>query len=300
MTRTLIDPHALPCVRQLFDRLQSVYGQRILIAQQEFPVPGRYEQEMEHILRETGQLPAIRGMDFMHDDYAGTIARARDWHARGGLVSICWHTGLEGLGYQECLAESPDFDALFTPGTAENTLLLRRWDDAAAALATLQAEGIPVLWRPFHEFNGAWFWWGKGGAEVFVRLWRWMVDYFTKEKQLHNLIWVLGFSGEIQGDWYPGDAYCDIVGSDTYTLHTTHAEAFRLLRALCPGKLLTFHECGAMPEVDAFFEDGAPWLWMMPWHGEWCLEHNPPERLRQVYGHEKTLTLKDTKGWREH
>ena len=297
MPYPLSDPHALPCAQRLADCLQAVYGTKVLTAQQEFPVPGKYEQEMAHILRETGTLPAIRGMDFMHDDYASTIARAKDWHARGGLVSICWHTGLEGLGYQECLAEKPDFDALFTSGTAENTLLLRRWDDAADALDVLRQAGIPVLWRPFHEFNGGWFWWGKGGAEVFVKLWRGMWEHFTVKRGLHNLVWVLGFCGEIDPAWYPGDDVCDIVGSDTYELHTTHAKAFRLLQALCPDKILAFHECGAMPEVDAMFSDGAAWSWLMPWHGEWLLEHNPPETLRRIYGDGRILTLRDTQDW---
>ncbi len=296
--RKLNNPNAAPCAVKLFEKLDEVFGKKILLAQQEFPGKGRYDQEMDHILKVTGKLPAIRGLDFMHDDYNGTVERSVEWHRRGGIVSICWHTGLVGKGYRECLDEKPDFDMLLTPGTDEYKLLMSRMSDAADALEILARQGIPVLWRPFHEFNGGWFWWGKAGGEQFIRLWRLMHDYYTRERGLNNLIWVLGFSGSIDADWYPGDEYCDIVGSDTYDGVTTNAAAFGLLKQLCPGKLLAFHECGTMPVPDAFEQDEAMWLWMMPWHGEWLLEKNSPENLIAVYGDERTLTLEDTAGWR--
>ena len=298
MTTSLCNPNAGASAKRLYAQLQDVFGQKILLAQQEFPGHGRYDQEMEHIQRVTDSLPAIRGLDFMHDDYAGAVQRARDWHARGGIVSICWHTGLVGLGYQECLDEKPDFGALFTEGSEERALLYRRWDDAAQAIALLQNDDIPVLWRPFHEFNGGWFWWGKAGSEAFIRLWREMYAYFTDKYALNNLIWVLGYADNVDAAWYPGDAYCDIAGSDTYKDVTTHAAAFRDLSALCPGKLLAFHECGTMPPAGDFFADGAPWLWMMPWHGKWAMEDNTPAGLRSIYGDHRTLTLDDVRAWK--
>ena len=293
----LCNPSALPCAQRLYDQLLSVWGKKIILAQQEFPGMGRYDMEMDHLMDVTGSLPAIRGTDFMHDDYQGAVERSLQWHRRKGLVSICWHTGLAGLGYQECLDEKPDFEAIFTPGTREHELLLRRWSDAADALARLQDENVPVLWRPFHEFNGGWFWWGKGGAENFVRLWRWMYDDFTRERQLNNLIWVLGYADSIDPAWYPGDDVCDIAGSDTYKGVTTHAASFRALESLCPGKPLAFHEVGVMPPVDDFFADKAPWLWMMPWHGEWLMKNNPPESLKAIYADPRTLTLDDVQTW---
>ena len=112
MIGRLCNPNADACAQKLYAHLRAVYGTQILMAQQEFPVTGRNDQEMERIRQVTGCLPAMRGLDFMHDDYAGAVQRARDWHNRGGIVSICWHTGLEGKGYVESQAEKPDFDAL--------------------------------------------------------------------------------------------------------------------------------------------------------------------------------------------
>jgi len=185
----LNNPKASACAVRLYEQLQSVYQKKILLAQQEFPGKDRWDQEMNHIQQVTGQLPAVRGLDFMHDDYEGVIERSREWHAKGGIVSICWHTGLVGKGYRECLDEKPDFQAVLTPGTPEHELLMSRFADAADALDVLQKENIPVLWRPFHEFSGGWFWWGKGGSEFFVRLWRKMCLPWPSGSGTMNRLW---------------------------------------------------------------------------------------------------------------
>jgi len=75
-----------------------------------------------------------------------------------------------------------------------------------------------VLWRPFHEMNGGWFWWGAKKPAVFIQLWRQMFDYFTIQKKLNNLLWVYAANtGGRTADYYPGDGYVDLVGVDAYT-----------------------------------------------------------------------------------
>lgn len=168
---------------------------------------------------------------------------------------------------------------------------MRRWEACAMALEKLQQQDVPVLWRPFHEFDGGWFWWGKQGGEAFIRLWRMMVDTFTGDYQLKNLIWVLGYADDVKQGWYPGDDCCDILGSDTYRGETTHAAAYRALRKLNPSMPLAFHECGSLPAPEQLFDDGAAWSWVMTWHTRWLTDNNPPERLKQWYHHPKALTL---------
>lgn len=238
----------------------------------------------------TGKQPAIRGMDFIHNDFAGVCERAKAWNDRGGIVSICWHTGVAGIGYPESKDETPDIDRLVTPGTQEHGQLMRRWEDAMKALETLQAQEIPVLWRPFHEFDGGWFWWGKQGGEAFIRLWRLMKDTFGAYG-LRNLIWILGYADDVRQGWYPGDDYADVLGSDTYRGQTTHAGAYRALRQLSGEKPLAFHETGILPTPEQFFADGAPWSWVMPWHTRWLTEDNQPDMLNCWYHHDRTLTL---------
>ena len=220
----LSNPNAGAEAVKLYDYICRHMGKDMLSAQQESTWMESPDHEMDLILEITGKLPAIRGLDFMNDDFDGVVSRAKSWHEKGGIVTICWHTGVYGRGYEESLGDDPDFNTLLTEGTEEYNGMTASWDRAAAALKELQDAGIAVLWRPFHEFDGGWFWWGKGGSKNFIRLWQMMYKYFTEEKGLNNLIWVLGYSGEVRNGWYPGDEYCDIIGSDTYD-NSTNREA---------------------------------------------------------------------------
>ncbi len=290
----LTDPDASARTRRLYALLRSGEGRRILTAQQEGPGRMGHEREMEFLKDLTGHLPAIRGLDFIHNDFDGVTERALRWNDAGGIVTVCWHTGVEGIGYPESKEEAPDIDALLTKGSAANGRLMRRWEGAASALLKMQAADVPVLWRPFHEFDGGWFWWGKGGGSRFIALWREMRRVFTGEYGLHNLIWVLGYADFVPDGWYPGDGECDIVGSDTYRGETVHRDAYDRLGRLCPGKMRCFHECGRLPLPETFLEEGAPWLYVMPWHGRWLTEDNPPERIRAFYQSGITLCLGET------
>lgn len=73
-----------------------------------------------------------------------------------------------------------------------------------------------------------------------------MYDRYTNQFGLTNLIWVLGYSGEVKDGWYPGNEYCDIIGSDTYD-NSTNVRAWGKLEALNTGKMLAFHERGNVP-----------------------------------------------------
>ena len=286
----LINSCATARTRSLFGLLTSLAGKRILLGQQEMPRSGEPGYEMSWIRKLTGDLPAVRGLDFIHDDFAGVVDRAKAWNDRGGIVTICWHTGIDGNDYNASKEENPDWNKLLSPGTSENSRLLRRWDDAAHALLRLQEADIPVLWRPFHEFDGRWFWWGKGGGESFIALWRMMVQRFTADYGLNNLIWVLGYADDVREGWDPGDAFFDIAGSDTYRGETAHAASYRRLKQMYPDKLLAFHECGLVPSPARFFEEQCPWSWLMPWHTRW-LTDNPVERIKEVYLDERMISL---------
>ena len=284
----LSNPNASERTQRVYDYLCDTYGTAMLSCQMESTWMGSPDYEMNYILDVTGKLPAMRGLDFMNEDYDGVVRRAIEWDQKGGLVTICWHTGLYGTGYQESLDEKPDFSKLLTEGTDEHTQLMKRWDRAAKALGELQERDIPVLWRPFHEFDGRWFWWGKGGADGFIHLWRLMYDTFTSQYGLNNLIWVLGYSGEVRKNWYPGDEYVDILGSDTYD-GSTNLRAWRKLKAISD-KPLAFHECGSLPPVSRFAQDGDLWSWFMVWHTDYITKNNK-DNLREVYQSELVITL---------
>jgi len=285
----LSNPNADVKARKLYDYINDVYGTAILTGQQESTWMGSPDYEMDYIFEKTGKYPAIRGLDFMNNDFDGVVKRSIEWHEKGGIVTICWHTGVISSGYQESKDDTPDFDKLLTEGTDEYNAMMESWDKAAVALQKLRDAGVPVLWRPFHEFDGGWFWWGKGGADNFVKLWQMMYDRYTNEFGLNNLIWVLGYCGEVKDGWYPGDEYCDIIGSDTYD-NSTHVKAWNRLSAMETGKPITFHECGKVPRIPMFERDGAMWSWFMIWHTDHITGNNV-KVLENVYNDEKAITL---------
>lgn len=285
----LSNPKADVNARKLYDYINDVYGRAIITGQQESTWMGSPDYEMDYIFEKTGKYPAIRGLDFMNNDFDGVVKRSIEWHEKGGIVTICWHTGIISSGYQESKDDIPDFEKLLTEGTDEYNEMIESWDKAAVALQKLRDEGVPVLWRPFHEFDGGWFWWGKGGGENFIKLWQMMYDRYTNEFGLTNLIWVLGYCGEVKNGWYPGDEYCDIIGSDTYD-NSTHVTAWKKLSAMETGKPITFHECGNVPRIPMFERDGAMWSWFMIWHTT-HITGNSVKVLNNVYNDEKAITL---------
>ena len=273
----------------VFEYLRDNFGKKMLSAQQESTWMDSADYEMDYLMKVTGKLPAIRGLDFMNDDFKGVAERAIAWDEKGGLVTICWHTGVEISGYEESKKEKPNFEKLLTPGTEEYNTLMESWDKAAKTLQTLRDANVPVLWRPFHEFDGKWFWWGKGGGENFVKLWRLMHDKFTNEYGLDNLIWVLGYSEKMRDGWYPGDEYVDIIGSDNYAKGTTNKNAWNKLTEIT-SKPMAFHECSILPPVSKFENDGTIWSWFMLWHTTW-LTDNKDERLKEVFQSDLVITL---------
>lgn len=262
----------------------------------------------EAIYSLTGKHPALVSYDFIFLQYSptpdswswkvdyGDISAAREQWQKNGLVSYMWHWNVptseqawekgksgdfEGYGFY---CDKTDFDILLalTPGTWENDFLLQDIEKVAGYLKLLQDEGIPVLWRPLHEAagnyhvygtNGAWFWWGRGGADACKRLWKLLRDKLEGEYSLDNLIWVWtldvtqGAESEY-ASWYPGNDLVDIVGVDIYE-NDTEAKSRQYSAAveLSGGhKLVTISECGNIPDPAKFFAAGEAWSWFLPWN----------------------------------
>lgn len=291
-TYTLSNPKSDEVTRRIYEYIGNLAGNHTLSAQQESTWMGSVDYEMDYIQEKTGKLPAIRGLDYMHDDFAGVNQRAIEWWNRGGLVTICWHTGADFSGeWKHCMeTEIQDWNAVLTDGTPENQIFTAAMDKAAKALLELQEAGVTVLWRPFHEFDGKWFWWGKGGPDIFVQLWRLMYTRFTTVWGLNNLIWVLGYSHlytKYDG-WYPGDAYVDIIGSDSYEGGVQN-KLFQALTKITTTKPFAFHECGTNPTAEELAT--TPWAWFMTWHTNYITDENKPEALAKLYNSEYVITL---------
>lgn len=291
---TLSNPNAITEAQTLYDLLSlSKDMGYTLSAQQESTWMGSDDFEFIYINEKTGKYPAIRGFDYMNDDFKGVNERAIKWHKAGGFVTIGWHCGSDFSGeWKDCMNdEVTNWDKLFTDGTIEHERLLSGMDKAAAALKELNDLGIPVLWRPFHELDGDWFWWGKGGSENFKKLWQTMYDRYTNHWGLNNLIWVLGYSHKMEKlkTWYPGDEYCDVIGADTYDIEINSKLYNKISRITKAEKPLCLHECGQNPTVEDFKK--APWSYFMTWHTEYLTDRNTDEALYELYNSDTIITL---------
>jgi len=293
--RALSNPHASAGARALYAYLWSIYGRRTLTGQQESP--GKVRDELSYLRRTTGRQPALLGLDYIHPaDWRGVAERSIAWHRAGGLVTLCWHWGAPdiGTGYEN---SKKDFDvaAALTPGTPQYRLMIRQMDEVAGQLAILRDAGVPVLWRPFHEFSGDWFWWGKHGADAFRQLWVLMYERYARTHRLNNLIWVLGWAGQnVDAAFHPGRKYCDIAGADIYVEdHGNLAPMFAQVKAIVGDTMpICLHENGPVPDPATLGPD-ADWLWFMTWHTRWLTDpaQNTATDLQAWYGSKRYLTL---------
>ena len=123
-------------------------------------------------------------------------------------------------------AKDNDFspEKAYTKGTKEYDYYRQSLETLAAEFKKLEAEGVPVIWRPLHEAEGgggetgSWFWWGKEGSAVYKELWKYTYTTLTEDFDCHNLIWEWNsYNFDTSANWYPGDDYVDIIGYDKYS-----------------------------------------------------------------------------------
>jgi mannan endo-1,4-beta-mannosidase len=218
----LSDTQATFAARMLLADLAADYGK--------ITWSGQMEPAVFNI---SGRRPVIVSSDFM--DYSpsrlayganpGNLTeRIMALDNIGHALSMCWHwnapTNLLNTAGHEWWSgfytHATTFDvaaALANTNSAEYALLLRDMDAIAVQLRKFSSNNIPVLWRPLHESEGGWFWWGAKGPEPFKQLWRLLYQRLTQHHGLHHLIWVLTSEN---ASWYPGDDVVDIIGVDAY------------------------------------------------------------------------------------
>jgi mannan endo-1,4-beta-mannosidase len=286
----LVNPGASAEARALMTYLAQRYGQQALSGQQ----TGYYE-EIDYIYSYTGKLPAICGFDFLN---AGDLDRALEWASYGGLVTFSWHWVAPAGGHFYTDLTNFDVTRAVTPGTSENQFILADIDRIAAKLQVLQDAGVPVLWRPLHEAEGGWFWWGANGPAPCVQLYHIMYDRLTNYHHIDNLLWVwTSYTSPASPSWYPGNQYVDIVGYDNYPEpgdYGAFATYFDGLRTITGGhKLITMSENGPIPDPDALLGGQVGWLYFNTWSGDFIMDGqiNDGAHLYDVYNHDYVVTL---------
>ncbi|KAK2774965.1 hypothetical protein FQN52_004093 [Onygenales sp. PD_12] len=312
ITTTPVSPNATADAKALLAYLGSTYGSKIISGQQDL-------ESLNWITENIGKTPAILGVDLMDytdsrisrgassTDIADGLTFSVD---SGGLVTLCWHWGApvglydtpEHPWYSGFYTDATDFNlttALSSPDNANYTLLLHDIDTVAVQLKSLSDAGVPVLFRPLHEAEGGWFWWGAQGAEPAKRLYHLLFERLTGYHGLGNLVWVWN---SIDPEWYPGDEVVDIVSADTYVQGhgAMSGEYERLLELVGDKKMAAASEVGSIPSVEALKGYEAHWAWWCTWSGDYVTggEWNSKEFLEGVLGDEYVITLEEVQGWR--
>jgi mannan endo-1,4-beta-mannosidase len=185
----------------------------------------------------SGKHSGVVGFDFKdvaqwedkyYDFYLKKMKKVYD---RGGVVTMSWHmyNPLTGKNFYD---KTPAIHSIL-PGGKKHKFFLERLDLLAKfCKSAFGSDGklIPIIFRPWHEHTGRWFWWGnsihsgKKEEEEFINLWRFTVDYLRNEKRVHNILYAYSPDKfkNVKGFFYkyPGDHYVDILGHDNYSTST--------------------------------------------------------------------------------
>jgi hypothetical protein len=293
-----VDPQATSQARNLLCYLHSISGNHVLSGQQETSWSNP-AGDITYYVTNVGKYPAILGGDYLYP--SGTTSRAQAYWQAGGLTMMRYHMGAPPLSDTFANAETAttSYANVLTSGTTENASLLSKLDYLAGELKTLQNANVAVILALYHEVQpNGWFWWAMGTGPQFVQLWQLSFNYLTQTKGIHNVIWLLPFSGSPSAAYYPGKAWVDISGPDEYSMPNTqpftsnYKAAVAVLGSTIP---IPLHETGAVPQPASMFPSTAPWLlWNV-----WATYENTPQNgttfntvssLQSAYASTYTIT----------
>lgn len=308
---TPTNKNALPCVRNVMKYLADIAGKKVITGQHTQTMT---QEELNYIKAVTGDLPALVGFELLSyspninyidtdadcmkevtENY-GTLKKAWEWADKKGLITFTWHWFSPLGGHSKSFfTENTDFDAekAVIPGTPENNALLSDMDVMAGLLRPFCDRQIPILWRPFHEGDGNWFWWGAKGAAPLKKLWRIMYERFTYVHSLNNLIWV--WNSPVP-ECYPGDDMVDIISRDMYPPaheHTSQSEMYHnLIKITSQPKIALIGETGTLPSPEAIVKEQVGWASFMTWSHEFCTseKYTTKDVLKEIYSGPYTVT----------
>lgn len=310
---TPVNPNATGEACRLLQYLYRTAGNRIITGQHTQTVP---MEERSHIHQLTGKYPKLLEFELLsyspnipYEDASPecltevaenryTMDTALQWAKENdGIVCLCFHW-FSPLGGRDksFYARNTDFDPsrVLIAGSVEREAFFHDLDRIALQLQRFRAENIPVLWRPLHEAEGDWFWWGSKGPEVAKELYKLLFHYYVDEKHLDNLLWVWSAPAY---NGYPGDEYVDVIGWDIYaTEHTVtdYKTEYGILRANTgSSKVAALTEVGVVPDVHLLEQSRVPWAYYMTWSKEFCLteDYTSNQALQELYRSPYAVTL---------
>lgn len=312
-----VNPNATKESRDLLAFLYSIKGEKILSGQHNYG--NELLRSTDTVKSITGKIPAIWGSDMLPLQKGDltmqdVVDEAIRQHEKGSIITLMYHQvkpfDHDSLGFQGSVkgrVSDEEWKQIVTPGSEYHRMLLQKIDKVAEYLKQLQDKDIPVLWRPYHEMNGIWFWYGdRKGAEGFQKLWKIMYERYVNHHQLNNLIWVWNANGP--RDWaddqayayelyYPGNEYVDVLAADIYKNDYKQSHHDQLVE-LGKGKPISIGECGVLPTPE-ILEQQPEWTWFMDW-ARFIWTANEPENVRKLYNSPMVLTLDEVKYGTNH
>lgn len=233
-----IDKKATKETVALYNNLKKLLSKGIMFGHQDteaYGVNWKYQRGRSDVKDVTGDYPAVYGYELGHleidkptnldsvpfDRMKGFI---RDEYNRGGVVTLSWHLNNPLTG-KSAWDPATGTVASILPGGEKNDLYKSWLDKLASFVSSLKGkngEYIPIIFRPYHELNGNWFWWGKDHCtpEEYGKLWHFTVSYLRDIKNVHNLLYAFNTdkysSRKEYLEKYPGDEWVDVIGFDIY------------------------------------------------------------------------------------
>lgn len=218
--------------------LKKIPSRGFLFGHQDDPLYGvtwEGDSGRSDVQRVTGDYPAVMGFDIGRieqdtekniDNVSFAIIRREiiRQYERGGMITISWHANNPLTGGDSWDVNRNDVVRSVLPGGEKHDLFLGWLDRAAAffnSLVTADGTKIPVVFRPWHEHTGNWFWWGKDHCSVdeYTALWT-LTRTHLEKAGVNQLLYAyspdLQGPGEIYMERYPGDDYVDVLGLDGY------------------------------------------------------------------------------------
>lgn len=225
----------------LYNNLKKLAQKGFMFGHQDalaYGVEWRYKEGRSDVQDVTGEYPAVYGWDLggierlnNENNIDGVPFKKmrqfiRQGYEKGGVITISWHADSPLGAAKGAWDTTHGTVASILPGGSNHDLFKSWLDKVAGFIGSLKGskgEAIPVLFRPYHELTGNWFWWCRNACSEyeFKTLWRFTVYYLQQERKLHNILWVYNTSG----DWktkeeflqrYPGDDMADMLSFDTY------------------------------------------------------------------------------------
>ena len=304
-----VNPHASPEARALLAYLDSISGTATIAGQHNYPNAGARWTDMAYDL--TAKYPGLFGGDFGFsggEDKDSVLSRpamieeVKRQYRNGAVITLTWHevrpTDDEPVTFHDSVQgqlTDAEWKELLTPGSPLNNRWCAQVDVVAGYLRQLRDAHVPVLYRPYHEMNGNWFWWGgRPGKDGSAALYRQLYDRFVNVHHLDNLIWVWnvnapGGNASSITEYYPGDQFADLATMDIYG--EFKQEYYDSMVAQAGGKPIALAEVGRLPGLEVL-QKQPRWTYFMCW-SEFIQGHNSLELVNAVYHAPQVLTRDD-------